>query len=124
MASWRQTMCKSLSSLQALKLSQPLLATHRLDHCTEGLVVLGRSGAFVSAFNKLLQQEGAVQKYYRALTRRPPPVGVPHKVLLMLSGMWRSCRADVTSSAYLTSSQAFLQTSCPVSLLQVPWYIM
>ena len=44
-------------------------------------MVLGRSGAFVSAFNKLLQQEAAVQKYYRALTRRPPPVGTPHGVL-------------------------------------------
>ena len=59
-------------------------------------MVLGRSGAFVSAFNKLLQQEGAVQKYYRALTRRPPPIGVPHE---SLSGMWRPCCADVTLSA-------------------------
>ena len=124
MASWRQTNSKLLSSLQALKLSQPLLATHRLDHCTEGLVVLGRSGAFVSAFNKLLQQDGAVQKYYRALTKQPPPIGTPHQLLLMLSGMWRPCCADVISSGGLTSCHAFLQTTCPVSVLQVPWYIM
>ena len=60
--------------LQALDADAPLLSVHRLDACTEGLVVLGRSAAFVSAFNKL-QLEGSVQKYYRALTLRPPPIG-------------------------------------------------
>lgn len=63
--------------VQALELPEPLLSVHRLDTCTEGLVVLGRTAAFVSAFNKLLQSEGAVQKYYRTLTLRPPPQGLP-----------------------------------------------
>ncbi len=63
--------------LQALEADAPLLSVHRLDACTEGLVVLGRSAAFVSAFNKL-QLEGGVQKYYRALTLRPPPTGLDY----------------------------------------------
>ena len=73
--------------MQALKLAESLLATHRLDTCTEGLVVLGRTAAFVSAFNRL-QLEGAVQKFYRALTLGPPPTGVP----------CRSCRQHQTCS--------------------------
>jgi 23S rRNA-/tRNA-specific pseudouridylate synthase len=55
-------------------MAEPLLATHRLDTCTEGLVVLGRTAAFVSAFNRL-QLAGAVQKFYRALTLGLPPQG-------------------------------------------------
>ena len=58
-----------------MDLDSRLLSVHRLDTCTEGLVVLGRSAAFVSAFNKL-QLQGGVQKYYRALTLRPPPTGL------------------------------------------------
>lgn len=61
--------------LQALQCEQPLLITHRLDACTEGLLVVGRTLAFVQHFNKLLQQPGAVRKYYKALTQRPPPLG-------------------------------------------------
>lgn len=66
--------------LQALQCKQPLLITHRLDACTEGLLVVGRSLAFVQHFNKLLQEPGAVRKYYKALTQQPPPLGAarPH----------------------------------------------
>ena len=60
---------------QALDEASPLLSTHRLDTCTEGLVVLGRKCIFVAAFNKLLGQPGALQKYYRALTKQAPPTG-------------------------------------------------
>ncbi|BDA46168.1 probable mitochondrial RNA pseudouridine synthase Rpusd4 [Coccomyxa sp. Obi] len=60
---------------QALGESSPLLSTHRLDTCTEGLVVLGRKRDFVAAFNELLRLPGAVQKFYRALTKSPPPTG-------------------------------------------------
>jgi hypothetical protein len=41
---------------QALGLPEPLRVTHRLDQCTEGLLVLGRSRAFVAAFNALVQR--------------------------------------------------------------------
>ena len=66
--------------LQALQCKQPLLITHRLDACTEGLLVVGRTLAFVQHFNKLLQEPGAVRKYYKALTQQPPPLGAasPH----------------------------------------------
>ena len=60
---------------QALQCKQPLLITHRLDACTEGLLVVGRHVAFVQHFNKLLQQPGAVEKFYKALTQYPPPSG-------------------------------------------------
>ncbi len=62
-------------SVQAMGETSPLLSTHRLDTCTEGLVVLGRRREFVAAFNELLRLPGAVQKYYRALTKSPPPTG-------------------------------------------------
>ena len=61
--------------LKVLQCKQPLLITHRLDACTEGLLVVGRTLAFVQHFNKLLQQPGAVRKYYKALTQKPPPLG-------------------------------------------------
>ena len=53
----------------------PLLSIHRLDACTEGLVVLGRSRPFVAAFNRVSQEPGRVQKHYRTLTLQPPPLG-------------------------------------------------
>ena len=62
--------------MQALELSQPLLVTHRLDSCTQGLVVLGKTTAFVQLFNKLLQQPGAIRKFYKTLTQFAPPVGM------------------------------------------------
>lgn len=40
--------------------------------------MLGRISNFVAAFNELLRQPGAVQKYYRALTMAPPPTGATH----------------------------------------------
>lgn len=60
---------------QAMGESSPLLSTHRLDTCTEGLVVLGRKREFVAAFNELLRLPRAVQKFYRVLTRTLPPTG-------------------------------------------------
>ncbi len=38
-------------------------------------MVLGRKREFVAAFNELLRLPGAVQKFYRALTKSPPPTG-------------------------------------------------
>ncbi|KAL3148480.1 hypothetical protein ABBQ38_013923 [Trebouxia sp. C0009 RCD-2024] len=60
---------------QALQCKEPLLITHRLDACTEGLLVVGRTLAFVQHFNRLLQQPGGVRKHYKALTQKPPPLG-------------------------------------------------
>lgn len=62
--------------MQALQLTEPLLVTHRLDMCTQGLVVLGKTTAFVQHFNKLLQQQGAVRKFYKTLTQSVPPLGL------------------------------------------------
>lgn len=42
--------------MQALGLPQPLLITHRLDQCTEGLLVLGRTKSFVARFNELVKR--------------------------------------------------------------------
>lgn len=42
----------------ALGLPAPLLVTHRLDQCTEGLLVLGKSRDFVRAFNELVRRSG------------------------------------------------------------------
>ena len=64
--------------MQALQYKEPLLVTHRLDHCTEGLLVLGRNKAFVQHFNQLLRQQGSVKKYYKALTQHAPACGMYH----------------------------------------------
>ncbi|DBA66437.1 TPA: hypothetical protein ACH3X2_002415 [Trebouxia sp. C0005] len=60
---------------QALQCAESLLITHRLDACTEGLLVVGHNRPFVQHFNQLLQRPGAVRKFYKALTQHPPPVG-------------------------------------------------
>ena len=63
-----------------------LLITHRLDVWTSGILVLGRTPAFVAAFNRLLQAHslghssgsgsgGGVRKLYRALSQHRPPEG-------------------------------------------------
>lgn len=41
---------------QAIGHPQPLLVTHRLDQCTEGLLVLGKSREFVSQFNAMIKR--------------------------------------------------------------------
>lgn len=66
----------TLLCMQALQLLKPLLVTHRLDSCTQGLVVLGKTVAFVQLFNKLLQQSGAIRKFYRTLTQVAPSLGM------------------------------------------------
>ena len=60
---------------QALGEAAPLLSVHRLDACTEGLVVLGRSRGFVAAFNRAMLDPGRVQKHYKALSTARPPLG-------------------------------------------------
>ena len=65
--------------VQAIGWQGPLLITHRLDRCTEGLTMIGKTPAFVKRFNWLLQgKKGSVRKYYRTLTARPPPLGDMH----------------------------------------------
>ena len=53
----------------------PLLVTTRIDQCTEGLVVLGMTSAFVARYNRLQQAPGCMRKLYRALSLRAPPLG-------------------------------------------------
>lgn len=75
---WQRNLASNRCGWQALGEEEPLRPTHRLDACTAGLVVLGRTAAFVAGFNKLLAAAGpprAVQKIYRALSAAPPPLG-------------------------------------------------
>lgn len=63
-------------AVQAIGYSGALLITHRLDRCTEGLTMIGKSPDFVRRFNDLLQnRKGSVRKFYRTLTTVPPPLG-------------------------------------------------
>lgn len=48
--------CAPTCAAQAIDHPQPLLVTHRLDQCTEGLLVLGKTKAFVQQFNELVQR--------------------------------------------------------------------
>ena len=51
---------------QAVGSDVPLMVTHRLDQCTEGLVVMGKgSGAFVTYFNALLRVSNPVRSRLR-----------------------------------------------------------
>ena len=64
--------------MQALGEEAPLRPTHRLDTCTSGLAVLGRTPEFVAAFNRLLAADSAarpLRKLYRALSAAEPPLG-------------------------------------------------
>lgn len=47
--------CAPYCAAQAVGHPQSLLVTHRLDQCTEGLLVLGKTRAFVAAFNELIK---------------------------------------------------------------------
>lgn len=61
-----------------------LLITSKLDHGTEGLVVVGKHSSFVAKFNEKFVRGpcGSLRKFYRALVRRPPQhVGlIQHRV--------------------------------------------
>ncbi|KAL4447686.1 hypothetical protein ABPG75_004905 [Micractinium tetrahymenae] len=48
--------CAPSCAAQAIGHPQSLLVTHRLDQCTEGLLVLGKARAFVAAFNELVKR--------------------------------------------------------------------
>ena len=79
----------NIIEMQALCEEEPLRPTHRLDTCTSGLAVLGRTPEFVSAFNRLLAAGGAtrpLRKLYRALSTSEPPVGARSAPL---SRRWR-----------------------------------
>ena len=60
---------------QALGQTDPLLITHRLDACTEGIHVLAKTREFAGHFNGLIRLPGSIRKWYRALSAHPPPVG-------------------------------------------------
>lgn len=67
-------------SLQAIGHEGPLHITSRLDHCTEGLLLLAKSAGFAALYNHLQRSkteggEACVQKFYRALSLVPPPTG-------------------------------------------------
>jgi len=67
-------------AMQAVGFDGPLHITSRLDHCTEGLLMLAKSSAFAALYNHLqrsVTNEGGpcVAKTYLALTKQPPPLG-------------------------------------------------
>lgn len=70
---------------EALGLQQPLLATHRLDTYTQGLLVMATQPEHVAWFNAQLTdgsvardhgQPPPLTKVYRTLTATPPAVGL------------------------------------------------
>lgn len=69
--------CLTTLGSQAIGRREPLMVTHRLDQCTEGLVVLGKNSSFVKYFNELLRTDKSekVVKVYRTLTLVPPQLG-------------------------------------------------
>ena len=104
---------------QALGEEEPLRPTHRLDTCTSGLAVLGRTPAFVAAFNRLLAAKGAarpLRKLYRALSAAEPPVGARPVALARRSLQ----SADVAWMRIHSAVIAFGLDSCPSLPPQVP----
>ena len=84
------------AEVQALGEEAPLRPTHRLDTCTSGLAVLGRTPEFVAAFNRLLAADGAarpLRKLYRALSAAEPPLGSWLGILKSLLPVvrWKLC---------------------------------
>lgn len=81
--------------MQALQCAESLLITHRLDACTEGLLVVGRNRPFVQHFNRLLQRPGAVRKFYKALTQHPPPTGASFAEVKCMHNWYRNCNQNL-----------------------------
>ena len=84
--------------MQALQCAESLLITHRLDACTEGLLVVGRNRPFVQHFNRLLQQPGAVRKFYKALTQHPPPTGASSAEVICMHNCYHYCNKNLAMS--------------------------
>mmetsp|Transcript_13179 Transcript_13179/g.39888 ORF Transcript_13179/g.39888 Transcript_13179/m.39888 type:complete len:696 (-) Transcript_13179:1737-3824(-) len=61
---------------KAVGRQEALHITHRLDTCTEGVLILGKTTPFVKAFNSLMQSPGAISKMYRALAASPVSPGI------------------------------------------------
>lgn len=61
---------------KAIGREEPLHITHRLDTCTEGVLITAKTKEFVQRFNASLLMPGALQKIYRAVTRRPVSTGL------------------------------------------------
>eukprot|EP00899_Mesostigma_viride_P007411 jgi/Mesvir1/16671/Mv15073-RA.1 len=59
---------------RALQLPTPVLPTHRLDICTEGLLVMAKTKEFAAHFQALLRAR-QVRKLYAAVTVAAPPLG-------------------------------------------------
>lgn len=97
---------------QAVGHPTPLLITHRLDQATEGVLVLGKTTAFVARFNALIRSsEGrSVRKFYRALTAAAPPEGVRAWRQRLHMRCWGGC-----GSAFLEAVSSFL-SPCPCLL--------
>ncbi len=87
--------------MQALQCAESLLITHRLDACTEGLLVVGRNRPFVQHFNRLLQRPRAVRKFYKALTQHPPPIGASSLEMICTHRLPKSGNVSVASLYHL-----------------------
>lgn len=68
-------MSPRLHYAQATGFAGTLMVTSRLDSCTQGVVLLGKSRTSVVAFNRLMRRDGALSKTYCALSEVAPPLG-------------------------------------------------
>jgi RNA pseudouridylate synthase len=73
--------------VQAIGREEPLLITHRLDTCTEGVLIMGKTKAFVQQFNAAMMRKAALQKTYRALTRAPLSPGMTYPLPLYVPAL-------------------------------------
>ena len=73
--------------VQAIGREEPLLITHRLDTCTEGVLIMGKTKAFVQHFNAAMMTKAALQKTYRALTRTSLSTGMTNVLNLYVPAL-------------------------------------
>ncbi len=99
---------ENLQEAGARALGKRLWTTHRLDHATQGLVVMGFNREFAAQFNRELQF-GTVIKVYDVLTAAKPPTGLwihhmveskgsPKVVLNAPSNITKPCKLLVLST--------------------------
>lgn len=86
-------------------MGKPIYVTHRLDVATQGLLILAKTPEMQRGFNRLFSK-GKVNKFYRALTERPVPIGththfidpngrLPREVSIEPREGWWECRLEV-----------------------------
>lgn len=93
---------------ECISVENEYYVTTRLDHATEGLVILGKTTAFVRKYNELYARSPCkgMKKFYRALTATPIPIGVlNHSVKL-------NCRLSGTPFFTLVVADNLSEKTC------------